>query len=381
MKVDAYPRYLRLRRRGPVVRSPSGVWIATGHAAVTEVERFGPFRSNFQLHGGRQAGSASIADVTLPSLPMLDPPTHTRLRRVVAPYFDTRAANILEPFVVAECQRLLNAILVKSEADLVEDYAKPLAAAVICRILSIPDADQQRVMRWAEVMGSSFAEPLTDANVDAFHAASAYFDGLYQGSTEDAQDSLISVLRKEVDAGEITRQEMMGLAMTTLVAGVVTTLNFVASAAWLLLSYPRELRPADIDETVIKELLRCVGPAVIGGSRTASRDVDLGGVTIRAGEAVVPVFGAANWDSDVFEQPEKLCFTRTNLNRHVAFGWGVHRCLGAGLATMEAQVALRELVGHRRELEIVGSPRISESTSVRGLQALLVRVIGKEATG
>ncbi|CAM4259737.1 cytochrome P450 [Nocardia ninae] len=354
VRLDMDPLFAKLRREEPVsrVQLPYGVegWLVTRYADAKLV-----------LADPRFSRAATVDREDIPrttpqpsrqnSLLSMDPPEHSRLRKLVAKAFTSRRVEQLRP----RAQEIVNERLAAIEsagpvADLVQSLALPLPVTVICEMLGVPTEDQHRFRDFSDTVLSTTAH--TPAQIDDARAAlEAYLAELVAQRRARPTDDLLGALVAARDNEDrLTEDELVNLGIGLLIAGHETTANQIANFTYVLLSEPQHwellcARP-ELVPAAIEELLRYVQLGS-GGSfaRVATEDVPLGGVTVRAGEAVIVNTQAANRDEAIFDNSEQLDLSRIH-NPHMAFGHGVHHCLGAQLARLELQVAIGSLL-HR----------------------------------
>ncbi|WP_433655665.1 cytochrome P450 [Nocardia sp. CA-128927] len=352
IRLDMDPLFAKLRREEPVsrVQLPYGDegWLVTRYADAKLV-----------LADPRFSRAVTVDREDIPrttpnpsrqnSLLSMDPPEHSRLRKLVAKAFTSRRVEQLRP----RAQEIVNERLDEIEsagpvADLVQSLALPLPVTVICEMLGVPTQDQHRFRDFSDTVLSTTAH--TPEQIDDARAAlEAYLAEVVAQRRERPADDLLGALVAARDNDDrLSEDELVNLGIGLLIAGHETTANQIANFTYVLLSEPRhwELlrgRP-ELVPGAIEELLRYVQLGS-GGSfaRVATEDVELSGVTVRAGESVIVNTQAANRDEGVFGNSDELDLTRNN-NPHMAFGHGVHHCLGAQLARLELQVALGSLL-------------------------------------
>jgi cytochrome P450 len=346
------PRYAELRENCPVaeVDLPYGgsAWLVTGYSecrAVLVDPRFSRAR----------ATDPSTPRFTARSLPAgmlqnLDPPDHTRLRRIVAQAFTAHRVNKLRQRVAELTSELLDDVRAHGAgADLVEMLAFPLPLRVICELLGVPYADRGKFRHWSDGFLSTTSLSPTEAEGRATKLF-GYIHDLVERQRREPQDNLLGKIVRAADGeGAVSEAEMVMLGVVILVGGYETTACQIANSLYVLLSEPKryERLRGDLDlvPLAVAELMRFI-PLGSAGSfpRVATADVTVGGVTIRAGDAVVTHAGSANRDRRIFPNAEELDFARAD-NPHLGFGHGAHHCLGSRLATMELQVMLRSVLG------------------------------------
>jgi cytochrome P450 len=377
-RTDPYAHYRKLRSGGPLQRTPGGLWLSPSFemcARILRDPRFG--------HGDHTLGE----DAQTRRLPrrvrsflVLDPPEHTRLRRLVSRAFTARLIERLRPRVAAIVDELL--VPMHGDVDLISSLAHPLPVIVISELLGVPPEDEERFKGWSEALARGLdpdflvpAEELTRRD-RAREEFAAYFRELADQRRRSPGDDLLSGL---VAIDELSEGDLIATCVLLLVAGHETTVNLIANGTLALLRSPDQLAwfrdHPDSATAAVEELLR-YDPPVQLSARVALEDAELGGQSIRKGEGVMLLLGAANRDPDVFADPERLDLTRwvTEAPRHLAFGQGIHFCLGAPLARIEGQVALAALV--RRGISPAsGELRYKDNLILRGLAELPVRVV------
>ncbi|MGW0435384.1 cytochrome P450 [Micromonospora sp. NPDC003197] len=376
------PTYAELREKQPLlrVRLPYGeeAWLATRHEDVKTV--LGDLRFSRAAALGRDEPRSMPRSIQEGILTM-DPPDHTRLRKLVAKAFTARRVEQLRPRTQQIANELLDAMVAAGPpADLVEHFSTPLPIRVICELLGVPFADQDRFHTWSEAIVSTTS--LTPEQVENYLGnLFAYIADLVAQRREEPTDDLISALvrARAEDEDRLTEDELVRLAAGLLAAGHETTVTQISNFVYVLLTHPTELDRLRADPklipTAVEELLRYVPlGAASAFARYAKEDVELGGSTVRAGEPVLGALSSANRDERVFADPDRLDLTRP-INPHVGFGHGVHHCVGAQLARMELQVALGSLISRFPKLRLaVPEPELGWKSGmlVRGLTALPV---------
>ncbi|WET76811.1 cytochrome P450 [Amycolatopsis sp. QT-25] len=379
--VDPDPGYADARMAGAPVPVFLGggrwAWLATTMADVRTVHT-DPRFSRAAAAGSANAPSAGLSPPA-GSLLALDPPDHTRMRGLVAGAFSARRMAQLRPKVAERARGLLAARAGDDPADLVAGYARPLSAGVIGALLGVPESDHERFFAWAQAFLSTAPGSAPEIG-RARGELAAYFGELLGRRARSPEHDLLSHLA----AQDADPRELVLLAMAILVAGHETTSNHLASSLMLLLSDPgttSELRgdPEGVGQAV-EELLRAVSLGSVGGfPRRTTESVVLSGVTIEAGDLVIPALNAANRDPAAFPQPDDLDFARFAKvpPTHVAFGAGPHFCLGAALARIELAEGVSAVLDHYPEAELA-TPAAelawTRDSLVRGLVSLPVRL-------
>ncbi len=379
---DPYPTYHRLRTEDPVHHNPLGFWVLTRYDDVVAVLRDPRF--------AKEAIAAFVAaryGVATPAigLSMLDrdPPDHTRLRGLVNKAFTPRVVEALRPRIQRIVDDLLQRVGGIGSMDLIEDFAYPLPVTVICEMLGVPVADHERFKGWGLDIARGLDAILLPPDSDVArrsgasrHALADYFRELIAERRAAPRGDLLSALIAAEEAGDkLNEDELLATCILLLVAGHETTVNLIGNGTLALLRHPDQLRRlrehSDLIASAVEELLRYDGP-VQRTARIPSEDVTIRGKTIGKGELVMPFIGAADRDPAQFPDPDRLDITRVD-NRHIAFGWGIHFCLGAPLARVEGQIAINTLVQRFPKLALAtDTPEYRESLTLRGLKTLPV---------
>ena len=381
---DPYPVYHRLRAEAPVYRHPFGFYVLTRYddvAAFLRDARFG--KSGYQALFEARFGGGPDASWLALSMLFRDPPDHTRLRALVGQAFTPRVVGTLRPHVQAIVDGLLDGVTEAGRMDVIEDLAYPLPVTVISELLGVPVDEADQVKGWSRDVAralDAIALPVEPEVLERGRRATVgmvdYFRELAEARRRRPGPDLLSGLVEAEEAGDrLTERELLASCVLLYVAGHETTVNLVGNGLLALLTHPdqwRRLRdePARLPAAV-EELLRWDGPVQRTG-RMAAEDVEIGGVAIPAGTLVLGILGAANRDPAHFADPDRLDVTRDE-PRHLAFGAGIHYCLGAPLARLEAQVAIGAVLRRFSGLTLdVERPVWRPSSTLRGLEALPV---------
>ncbi|GAB3817114.1 cytochrome P450 [Micromonospora zhanjiangensis] len=350
-RLDLDPRYAELRRDEPLVRIrlPYGepAWLATRHADVRTV--LGDSRFSRAAAVGRDEPRNTPHQLDQGMLAM-DPPEHSRIRRLAAKAFTARRVQQLRPRTEQIAGELVDGMLAAGPpADLVAHLATPLPIRVICDLLGVPVADQDRFHVWSEAIVSTTSLP-PERIQEYIQNLFGYMGELLDARRREPADDLLTALAQARDerADQLTGEEVVQLAAGLLAAGHETTVTQIPNFVYVLLTNPEQwnrLRAdPDLLPSAVEELMRFVPlGATAAFARYATEDVELSGVLVRAGEPVIAAIASANRDETVFDQPNTLDLGRAT-NPHVGFGYGAHHCIGAQLARMELQVALRVLL-------------------------------------
>jgi cytochrome P450 len=381
-KADPYPLYARLRQRG-LVRSPLGVFAAADHATVASILRDRRFSSSPVHQRGYRPPSYPPSDprAGLPAADLLtmDPPDHTRLRRLVAGAFTPRAIAGLEPWIREVTDRLLSAADGAAGFDLIDALAFPLPIAVICHLLGVPAADQAQLRAWGHDLAATL-DPQVAATAQtraAELALTGYLQDLVRERRANPDDSILSALIAAEEEGDrLSSGEAVNMALVLLFAGFETTVNLIGNGTVALLgdpgSWDRLRQDPALVPAAIEEMLRYDSPVQLT-ARIATEDVRAGGGVIPGGRPVIVFIGGANRDPRVFEQPDEFRIDRPDPGRHLSFSLGIHHCLAASLARLEARIAIEELTRRYPAAELAAPPVRRPLLVLRGFQSIPVR--------
>ena len=375
-----YSVHARLRAERPVspVIMPGGtpVWLVTGYAegrAALADPRLGK-----NMRGWHPPPDSIFAALDVHMLNS-DPPDHERLRRLVNKAFTARRVERLRPRITAITAGLLDDMSTRREVDLLASFAFPLPITVICELLGVPVADRDDFRTWSASIVSNTVSP----DVFQAHATAMirYFMALLAAKRHEPADDLLSALISARDEGDqLSENELVSMAFLLLVAGHETTVNLIGNGMLALLLNPGELARLRADPSLlpsaVEELLRHVNPVTNATFRFAASPIEIGGVRIGRGEAVLVALSSANRDPSRYADPDRLDVGRDS-SGHLAFGHGIHYCLGAPLARLEAEIAFGGLLarfGSMRLAVPASSLRWRPSTLIHGLEALPVRL-------
>ncbi|KOG25194.1 MULTISPECIES: cytochrome P450 family protein [Streptomyces] len=376
---NPYPYYAKLREAGPVheVRMPDGFqfWLVVGHE-----------EGRAALADPRLAKSPSVIGVRPPEEDIIgvhllaaDAPDHTRLRRLVTAEFTGRRVEGLRPRIERLTHELADAMEPAGRADLVDAYAFPLPITVICELLGVPAEDRDTFRRWSHEL----VVPTGERGIqEALEGFGGYLDELIEdkrcaGPADDLLSGLIAA--RAEDGDRLSGPELRAMAYLLLIAGHETTVNLISNTVRNLLTHPEQLAALradpDLLDGAIEESLRYDGPVETGTFRFTREDVTLGGREIPAGQSVLVGIGALDRDPARFSDPDRFDIRR-DTRGHLAFGHGIHYCLGAPLARLEGRIALRTLLDRFPDLALdpEGAPwEWLPGLLMRGVRALPVR--------
>lgn len=370
---DPFPAYRRLRVEAPVHwHATPGFWALTRHEDVVAVSRD---PATFCSSRG-----ILLSDIERPVMPRqsiiyIDPPEHAQYRKLVQPAFTPGRLRALEQHVAALVSELIDGIAVDRPIDFVETFSAPLPLLVIADMLGVPGADRAQFKRWSDAIIEAGTQP-SEENMAQSVELLDYFGGVIAERRERPGDDLISVLvHSEIDGERLAEFDLLMFCLTLLVAGNDTTRNLLSHGAVALALYPdqRALLAQDpaLMPRAVEEMLRWGSP-VGSFMRMATRDTELHGASIRAGDRLMLLYDAANRDESVFGEDAEHFSVLRDASRHVAFGFGEHFCLGAQLARMEARIAFTRLLAHFSGWQLTGDVERLPSQFMRGIVRLPV---------
>ncbi|MGW7665086.1 cytochrome P450 [Streptomyces sp. NPDC054756] len=387
---DPYPAYAELRARGRVHWfEPTNQWLVPHHADVSALlrdRRLGRTYLHRFTHEefGRSAPPPEHEPFhTLNDHGMLDlePPDHTRIRRLVSKAFTPRTVERLRPYVRDLAGELVAGLVERGGGDLLTEVAEPLPVAVIAEMLGIPEADRGPLRPWsADICGMYELNPSEETAAKAVRASvefSDYLRELIAARRKEPGDDLISGLIAAHDEDDrLTEQEMISTAVLLLNAGHEATVNSTVNGWWALFRNPAQLAALRADHSLIpsaiEELMRYDTPLQLF-ERWVLDDIEIDGTTIPRGAEIAMLFGSANHDPAVFTDPERLDLTRTE-NPHISFSAGIHYCIGAPLARIELAASMTALLEQAPTLRPAVDPERKPNFVIRGLEGLRVEV-------
>ncbi|MFC4056023.1 cytochrome P450 [Actinomadura syzygii] len=385
---DPYPVFERLRAERPVFfDEATGQWVISRYEDVNALlrdRRLG--RTYLHIASHEEFGQAPEADFLKPFWDLvragmldLEPPDHTRLRRLVSKAFTTRMVEELRPTIQRLAGELAGALADKGGGDLLAEVAEPLPVNVIAEMLGVPVEERHLLRPWsADICGMYELNPPEEVQHTAVRAAlefSDYLRDLARTRRNEPRDDLISALAQVMDDGDrLTEDELIGTCVLLLNAGHEATVNATGNSWWALFRNPEELArlraDASLVPTAVEELLRYDTPAPMF-ERWVLEDITVGGVDIPRGAEVALQFASANRDPEVFAEPDRLDLSREP-NPHITFGLGIHYCLGAPLARIELAESFAAVLRAAPDLRLSTEPKWKPGFVLRGLEALYV---------
>jgi cytochrome P450 len=388
---NPYPTYARLHEEGPLhyldVGSKWPVWSIISHAECSSIAkdpRLSAKRAQQMLLSlplSRQAEFSELARMLGLWLIFMDPPEHTRLRKLLNKGFSSAAVEGLRPQVETIVEQMLKPLQHGSEVDLMRDFANPMPVRIILEMLGIPQELRDTFVDWSRAIAVFRGNPNrtveeTRAAQDALVELTEFFRKTVAERRRNKGSDLISLLIDIEEEGEVlTEEELYAQCIALLFAGHETTRNLIGNGMYTLLQHPQETaelreRP-EIIRSAVEELLRYESPVQFT-ARVLKEDIDVCGQQIRKGWTVLCMLGAANRDPKQFKEPDDLNLKRLN-NQHLAFSAGLHFCIGAQLARLEGQIALLNLVQRFPKMKLNGPrPEYAPTFGFRGLKTLPV---------
>ncbi|MEY9178984.1 cytochrome P450 [Bradyrhizobium sp. USDA 326] len=382
---DPYPHYDRLRTLDPIHVTPFGQFVTSRHADVSLVMRDKRFGKDFVERTTRRYGPEIMKEPVFRSMSywmlQADPPDHTRLRGLVVKAFTARRVEDMRPRIQEIVDQAIDAVINRGHMDLIEDFAFRLPVTIICDMLGIPE-EHREVFYKSSRDGGRLLDPvpLSAEEIKQGNAgnlmAQMYFQQLFELRRRTPGDDLITQLvQAEEDGNKLTNEELTANIILLFGAGHETTVNLIGNGLLALHRNPDQLallkaRP-ELMEGAIEEFLRYDSSVQMTG-RVALEDVDLGGVKIPKGESVLCLLGSANRDPAIYpDRPDRLDVTRANV-KPLSFGGGIHFCLGAQLARIEAEIAIATLLRRLPDLRIddAENPEWRPTFVLRGLKRL-----------
>ena len=375
---DPFPIWDDLRARCPVAHSDryGGVWLPTRHEDVSAIAYD---TDHFSSRGVVVAEVKPQAEPPIGGAPPItsDPPFHAFARRLLLPAFAPRPIQALEPVTRQLCRDLLDGIGDADACDAAVDYAQDIPPAVIARMLGLPPEDDERFRGFIHDVLESITDD-EEAVMGKEEGLDSYLDRHIADHVEHPRDDLISyLLDVEIEGTRLSPEHVRGTVLLLLIAGIDTTWSAIGAALWHLATHTDDRRrlaaEPDLMGQAVEELLRAYAPVTM--ARIVAEDTELGGRRMAAGDWVLLPFPAANRDPEVFEDADRVVLDRA-VNRHAAFGLGIHRCLGSNLARMELTVALEEWMARFPDFELADPDAVAWATGqVRGPRTLPLRIL------
>lgn len=393
LRSDPYAVYRALRQDAPVYWNPGmHVWMLTRYDDVLAVLRDHARFSSDRLRANNpfvaqleQARLSSGPLGTSPTMLSLDPPAHTRMRGLVNKAFTPRQVERIRPHIQELADELLDALPEPGKMDIVADFAVPLPVIVIAEMLGVPATDREQFKAWSTDIASSLGAPfqppaVLERGIQSSNALADYFRGQIVLRRDDPRDDLLSAMIAAEEQGDLlTEDELIATCILLLLAGNETTTNLIGSGMLALLQHPAQYQRLQSDPAMVpsavEEMLRWEPPAQLT-TRIVAEPLELRGHSMEPGQVVIAALAAANRDPDQFPEPETFDIGR-HPNRHLAFGQGIHYCLGAPLAIAEARIAFETLARRVSDpAPAFEAPDWGASFILRGLNSLPITYSG-----
>ena len=388
-RANPYPAYDQIRERGPLQLPGMTLNVFSSYQDCDEVLRHPSSASDRLKSTAAQreiANGAEARPAGPPGFLFLDPPDHTRLRKLVSKAFVPKVVKALEPDITALVDTLLDTVAEQGHFDVIADLAYPLPVAVICRLLGVPLEDEPEFSRASALLAQALDPFITFTGqaADGFESRlqaglwlRAYLRDLINSRRSDPGDDLMSgLIHVEESGDQLTEDEIIATCNLLLVAGHETTVNLIANAILAMLRNPKQWAALGKDASrvsaVVEETLRYDPPVQLMG-RIAADDMTIGEATVVKGDTMMLLLAAAQHDPAAFERPGEFDPDRESI-RHLGFGKGPHFCLGAPLARLEAAVALSAVTARFPHARMDGEPEYKQNLTLRGMSSLRVTV-------
>jgi len=388
-RADPYPLYAKFRERGPIQLPAVNITVFSTFRDCDEVLRH-PLSSSNRWNSTivqRQLASGAWSKPAVPpGFLFLDPPDHTRLRKLVSKAFAPKVVNALQPDITAMVDGLLDQIAERGHFDVIGDLAYPLPVAVICRLLGVPLEDEPMFSQASALLAEAL-DPFVaitgapsgkfEERMQAVRWLRGYFHELIERRRSDPGDDLLSGLIAVEESGDqLTEEEIVSTCNLLLIAGHETTVNLIANAILAMLRHPEQWAALGADagraSAVVEETLRYDPPVQLAG-RNALEDMVIGDTTMIKGDTMMVLLAATQRDPAEYDRPDTFDPDRGTL-RHLGFGRGAHYCLGAPLARLEASVALSAVTARFPGARLDSEPQYKTNVTLRGMSALSVTV-------
>ncbi len=383
-RANPYPYYQIMHQYAPVFFRPDwNMWFVSRYDDVVKILKEPHFGREFNRNNGTieiDEAMRPLVDMQWLWMLLRDPPDHTRLRGLVHKAFTPKRVEQMRGRVQSTADRLIDAVEPNGAMDVIADLAKPLPVTVIAEMIGVPAADHALFKHWSDMLAPTLdIDDREETYLTGTKATIEFTDYLHKLIAErraQPKDDLLTALIAAEEAGDrLTEAELIATVILLLLAGHETTTNLIGNGTLALLRHPDQLKllrdnPA-LGRGAVEELLRYDSPVQLTG-RTAAADVEIGGQVIQAGQFATTLIGAANHDPNQFADPDRLDITRAD-NHHLAFGQGIHFCLGAPLARMEGQIAFNTLLRRLPNLTLADDqPTYRDNLTLRGLNVLPV---------
>ena len=377
---NPFPIWDDLRERCPVAHTEryGGAWLPTRYADVSAIAHDTEhFTSRTVVIGnGRPGEDAPPAPMGVAPPISSDPPFHAIARRLMQPAFAPKAIGPYEDFTRKLCARLLDPFVGKSQIDISKDYAEHIPTLVIAHMVGFPQEDEERFREFVHTILEAVDKPVEE-RIEDFQPIMEYFEARINEHIEDPRDDLTSFLLNAEIAGQpLAPEHIFGTMVLLIVAGIDTTWSAIGSSLWHLAQHPEEAQrlrdEPELMPLAIEEFLRAYAP--VNMARLVKEDFDYNGCPMKKDDWILLSFPAANRDPEVFDDPDQVIIDR-KVNRHAAFGLGIHRCLGSNLARMEMRIAIEEFLARFDSFSLADPDDVEFSQGqVRGVRKAVVNL-------
>jgi cytochrome P450 len=389
-RANPYPYYDALRTHEPVHTTAFGMVVLTRYEDVSTTLKSADFSRDIEKYSTQASSEARQArrdrqESRTKSILNLDPPDHTRLRRIVSKSFTPSAMERLRPRIQQLVDKVLDNAQDAGHIELIDDLAFPVPFQVISDLLDMPTDRSIELREWSQIITNSLEPTATDEDLvrseDAIAQLVPYLTTIIEHRRRHLSDDMLSSLITAEESGEqMTTEELMAFVVLLYIAGHETTVNLIGNGTLALLNNPEQqaiVHNIGLAQSHIDELLRFDGPVqhtVRVPLVPVHYMVDSEQITVQPGTMVLTSLGGANHDPSMFENPNDLNLNRPNSNRHMAFASGIHYCLGASLAKLETEIAIGSLIKRFARIEIVGAPSWRDRLTIRGVNQLRLSV-------
>jgi len=389
-RANPYPYYDALRSNDPVHTTAFGMVVLTRYEDVSTTLKSADFSRDIEKYSTQASSEARQTrrdrqESRTKSILNLDPPDHTRLRRIVSKSFTPSAMERLRPRIQQLVDKVLDSAQDAGHIELIDDLAFPVPFQVISDLLDMPTDRSVELREWSQIITNSLEPTATDEELvqseDAIAQLVPYLTTIIEHRRKHLSGDMLSSLITAEESGEqMTTEELMAFVVLLYIAGHETTVNLIGNGTLALLNNPEQqaiVHNNGLTQSHIDELLRFDGPVqhtVRVPLVPVHYMVDSEQITVQPGTMVLTSLGGANHDPSMFENPNDLQLNRSNSNRHMAFASGIHYCLGASLAKLETEIAVGSLIKRFAQIEIVGSPSWRDRLTIRGVNQLRLSV-------
>ena len=389
-RANPYPYYDALRSNEPVHTTAFGMVVLTRYEDVSTTLKSADFSRDIEKYSTQASSEARQArrdrqESRTKSILNLDPPDHTRLRRIVSKSFTPSAMERLRPRIQQLVDKVLDNAQDAGHIELIDDLAFPVPFQVISDLLDMPTDRSVELREWSQIITNSLEPTATDEELVRSEEAIAqlvpYLTTIIEHRRKHLSDDMLSSLITAEESGEqMTTEELMAFVVLLYIAGHETTVNLIGNGTLALLNNPEQqaiVHNNGLAQSHIDELLRFDGPVqhtVRVPLVPVHYMVDNEQITVQPGTMVLTSLGGANHDPSMFENPNDLNLNRSNSNRHMAFASGIHYCLGASLAKLETEIAVGSLIKRFAQIEIIGTPSWRDRLTIRGVNQLRLSV-------